>query len=463
MAFTPSTEPLSRPIPFVDPARAFAAFADEPVCAFLDSADRSDDRGRYAYIAADPCDILSWRLADGTGDPFDTLARKLNPPIAADPDLPPFQTGAVGFLGYETGGLLERLPDPRPGGPSLPDLFFGFYDTIAAFDLHENRAWVIATEVSPDRPPAFRRLDAMAKRMANAPPRSSDPGSGSEWIHETSRNDFEARVAATIEYIRVGDIYQANISQRFLSRLPGGLSPAALHQRLRCRNPAPFAAYLACGRDQTILSASPERFLSLDSQGRVETRPIKGTRRRGADAESDAALAAELLASDKDRAENLMIVDLLRNDLSRVARIGSVHVPTLCGLESFAAVHHLVSVIEARLRPSLGPVDLLRACFPGGSITGAPKIRAMEIIHELEAARRGPYCGSIAWIGRDGAMDSSIVIRTLVIDGSSIVLQAGGGIVADSDPAAEYAETLDKARALMQCLEASDSAKGGMA
>jgi para-aminobenzoate synthetase component I len=460
MAVTPPARPLSKPIPFVDPAHAFAAFADDPVAVLLDSADHADERGRYAYIAADPYAIIDWRLAESPDDPFGTLERALPPKIETDPDLPPFQTGAVGFVGYETGGALERLPDPRPAGPSLPDLFFGLYDTIAAFDLKQKRAWVVATDVAGSREPAPLRLENFARRLAAAPPMPDDPGTGSAWTFETPRAAYEAKVERAIDYIRAGDIYQANLSQRFLSRLPAGLSTAALYRRIRRNNPAPFAAHLNVGNGRTILSASPERFLRLDSLGSIESRPIKGTRRRGTDAKTDMVLGAELMASAKDRAENLMIVDLLRNDLSRVARIGSVGVPVLCGLESFATVHHLVSVIEARLRPSLGPVDLLRAAFPGGSITGAPKIRAMEIIHELEGSRRGPYCGTIAWIGFDGAMDSSIVIRTLIVDGAQVILQAGGGIVADSDPAAEYTETLDKARALMQCLEVRERAEG---
>ena len=220
---------------------------------------------------------------------------------------------------------------------------------------------------------------------------------------------------------------------------------------LRERNPAPFAAYLNTGEVQ-IVSASPERFLEL--QGRqVETRPIKGTRPRGATPEEDRRLGAELLASEKDRAENVMIVDLLRNDLSRVCRDHTVLTPEICVLESFATVHHLVSTVTGELRPGLDAVDLLRATFPGGSITGAPKIRAMEIIAELEPTRRGPYCGAIGWLGGDGWMDTSITIRTYAIKDGMVAFQAGGGIVADSDPAAEYEETLDKARALIEALQ----------
>jgi len=459
MPAAPPQRPSAREIPFVEPAAAFAAFADDPVAALLDSAATDGGRGRYAYIAADPVRVLTWRWGDEPADPLALLAAQLAAsPLATDPGLPPFQGGAVGFLGYELGGTLERLAPPRADGPSLPDLFFGIYDTVAAFDLQAGRAWVIAADADGARPPAGRRLDALADRLAAPPPPPEDPGSHAVWRAETTRGDFEAKVARTVAYIRAGDIYQANLSQRFLAAQPAGLTPYLLHRRVRAASPAPFAALLACGPGRAVISASPERFLRLAADGAVETRPIKGTRRRGVDAAEDAALARALAESAKDRAENLMIVDLLRNDLSRVAEISSVRVPMLCGLESFASVHHLVSAIEAQLRPGLGPVDLLRATFPGGSITGAPKIRAMEIIRELETARRGPYCGAVAWIGFDGAMDSAIVIRTLVVDGDTLILQAGGGIVADSLPAAEYEETLDKARPLMACV---DPRRGG--
>ncbi len=348
---------------------------------------------------------------------------------------------------------------PPETGPRLPDLFIGLYDTIVSFDLAERRTWIVAIE-TPGRPPPGERMAAMAARIADPPP-IADPGGRTVWRDETSRPAYETLVARVIDYIRAGDIYQANLSHRFLADLPPGVTPYHLHCRLRAVNPAPFAALLHCDRGRAVISASPERFLRLHPDGRIETRPIKGTRRRSSARTEDAALAEELLASAKDRAENLMIVDLLRNDLSRVARTGSVRVPQLCGLESFAAVHHLVSSIEAELREGLGPVDLLRVSFPGGSVTGAPKIRAMEIIRELEPARRGPYCGAVAWIGFDGAMDSSIVIRTLVVDGRTVILQAGGGIVADSVPAAEYEETMDKARALRSCLDAWNEGEDG--
>jgi para-aminobenzoate synthetase component I len=275
---------------------------------------------------------------------------------------------------------------------------------------------------------------------------------------ELSRDDYMRRVRRIIEYIHAGDVFQVNFTQRFLAPRPAGLRPFDLYRRLRAINPAPFGAFLQLGESLTVASASPERFLALDRHGRIEARPIKGTRRRSPVPEEDAAIAAELAASGKDRAENLMITDLLRNDIGRVARGGSVRVPALLAVESYATVHHLVSVIEGQLRDGLGPIDLLRATFPGGSITGAPKVRAMEIIDELEPAARGPYCGAIGWIGFDGAMDTSIVIRALTLTPEKVIAQAGGGIVADSDPAAEYAEMMAKVSPALTALGMKEDA-----
>jgi para-aminobenzoate synthetase component 1 len=298
----------------------------------------------------------------------------------------------------------------------------------------------------------MERLDAMSERLsaADPPPPPSPPAAPLEVASNFSRSDYEAMVRRVVDYILAGDIFQANLSQRFRAPLPEGMTPFGLYCRLRRLNPAPFAAFLKFD-DVEIASASPERFLSLRGN-RVETCPIKGTRPRGCTPTEDRILADELLDSEKDRAENVMIVDLLRNDLSRVCRDGSVEVPRLCGLESFATVHHLVSTVLGELRPGMTAVDLLAACFPGGSITGAPKIRAMEIIAGLEPTRRGPYCGSIGYIGFDGSMDTSIVIRTYAMRNGQVTFQAGGGIVADSEPAAEYAETLAKAQALIAAL-----------
>jgi para-aminobenzoate synthetase component 1 len=264
------------------------------------------------------------------------------------------------------------------------------------------------------------------------------------------RDGYEAAVARVVEYIRAGDCFQVNLSQRLLASLRE--HPLDLYDRLRRLNPAPFAAYFDAGNFQ-ILSASPERFLRVDSEGEVETRPIKGTRPRGKTIEEDARLVHDLASSTKDRAENIMIVDLLRNDIGKVCKYGSVRVPKVCEVETFRYVHHLVSEVRGMLGPGKGPLDLLAAAFPGGSVTGAPKVRAMEIIAELEPTARGPYCGCLGWIGFDGAMDTNILIRTFTAGRGWVQFPVGGGIVAESDPAGEYEETLHKAAGLLRALQ----------
>ena len=464
--------PYALSIPYRDPLDAFGAFAGDPVAALLDGAADAGGRGRHAYIAADPFRVIGSgdeTTIDGApvaGDPFEVLGRELKKfRVQNDPGLPPFLTGAVGYLGYELGRHLERLPEPQDAGLEAPDMVVGLYDTIAAFDTQTEQAWIVACDAGAGdgtlkRPPPAARAEAMAARIAGwGAPGAIDWTRKGAWVPELSRRDYEEKVAKAIAYIHAGDIFQANLTQRILGDLADGLDAFMLYRRLRRLSPAPFGAYLASGDGLAVASASPERFLRLDARGRVSTRPIKGTRPSGETSEEDLAQAQALLTSEKDRAENLMIVDLVRNDLSRVCRLGSVEVTELAGLESFANVHHLVSEVRGTLFPNKGAVDLLRATFPGGSVTGAPKIRAMEIINELEPARRGPYCGAIAWIGFDGAMDSSIVIRTLVIKGTQVVAQAGGGIVADSDPAAEYDESMDKARPLLESLDPQDIIK----
>ena len=457
-------------IVYDDPLRAFAAYADSDGALLLDSAQGPEQvperLGRYSFVAVEPFRSLIGRdrrfRLDGQvseGNPFDILRRELAAFREASlPGLPPFQGGLAGLLGYDLGRHLERLPTTRTDDIAYPDLAVGLYDLVVAYDHRERRAWILSSGL-PERDPARRRaraaarLEACRTRIESAPPLGPTPDAPQpppEVASNFGRADYEAAVQRVIDYIRAGDIFQANLAQRFRCELPEAPGPFALYRRLRALNPAPFSAFLRFG-ETVIASSSPERFLRL-RDGRVESRPIKGTRPRGRDAEEDGALARALLDSEKDRAENVMIVDLLRNDLSRVCTDDSVAVPELCVLERFATVHHLVSTVTGRLRPECGAIDLLAASFPGGSITGAPKIRAMEIIAELEPTRRGPYCGSIGYIGFDGAMDSSILIRSFAIQGRSATFQAGGGIVADSRPAAEYEETLDKARALMQAL-----------
>ncbi len=448
--------PLITPIPFRDPAAAFAPLATEDMAMLLDSA-LPGAQGRFSYIVTDPirtirCSPYPWHVTvddgDAGGDPFAVLRKALSENTAA-PGSFPFMGGAVGFFSYELGGLMERLPAPK-SRPWPADMVVGVYDTVAVFDHQRRKAAIVAHHTS-GRTAADARAEALGAKLGGemSPPRIAH----GTWQNQISRAGYEAAVASTIEAIKRGDIYQANITQRFTAEIPEDASSFDLYQRLRAATPAPFAAFINAGGMQ-LISASPERFLRLSVAGDVETRPIKGTRPRGKTPAEDQALAAALLASAKDRAENLMIADLLRNDLARVCAPGSVDVPVLCGLESFPAVHHLVSVVTGRLAKGADAVDLLRAAFPGGSITGAPKIKAMETIHALEPTARGPYCGAIAWLGFDGAMDSSIVIRTLIRGGTTLVAQAGGGIVAESDPAREYEESLLKVRALLAVLDA---------
>ncbi|GAB4526586.1 MAG: aminodeoxychorismate synthase component I [Anaerolineales bacterium] len=454
------------PIPFRPPETFFPTLAARPYALWLDSALPSTDFGCYAYLACDPFRVL--RVTDGVAY-VDGVSRSGNPwqVIAAEwrryflprqPGLPPFQTGMAGFFGYEMGRYLESVPVP-PADVALPDAVLGFYDVVLAFDLVKERAWVLASgwpaeeDASRQRRAAARASQMLAWLDAPAPlnavatiPHIPVPRS------DFSRQTYQQAVARVREYILAGDIFQANLSQRFSAPVPDGYPVDTLYRRLRMQNPAPYAGYFHFG-DGVIASASPERFLRLDA-GSVDTRPIKGTRPRGSTPQEDRSLAAELLASEKDRAENTMIVDLLRNDLSRVCAPGTVHVPRLCGLESYATVHHLVSTVNGALEPGRDALDLLMAAFPGGSITGAPKIRAMEIIAALEPHPRGAYCGSLGYVAFDGDMDTSILIRTLVFAGGRVFFSAGGGVVADSDPQAEYRETLDKARALFTVLGA---------
>jgi para-aminobenzoate synthetase component 1 len=366
----------------------------------------------------------------------------------------PFIGGAIGFFGYGLARCLESLNPPVASDAAMPDMAFGFYDVILAFDHQRQQAWIISSGLpatgAARSARAISRAAMMRARLVQA--RQTAPIKlNLIWRPEISRADYLAQVTRILAWIRAGDIFQANFTSRFIATRPHGVTPAELYQALRLRNPAPFGAYLRHG-DFALASASPERFIALDQAGAIETRPIKGTAPRHPDPAQDAAAAAALRASEKNLAENLMIVDLMRNDIGRAAGIGTVRVPVLAGLETFAHLHHLVSVITGQLRAGLTAVDLLRAAFPPGSVTGAPKCRAMEIIGETEIAPRGAYCGAIAWIGLDGAMDSSVIIRTLSITQNHIIAQAGGGIVADSNPADEYDEMLLKITPLLAAL-----------
>lgn len=441
---------------------------------FLDSARRDAELGRYSFVVADP---FSWIQARGGQVAVNGKTSTLTDPLAVldshvkqfscEPiaGLPPFQGGAAGLFGYDLCHHIERLPRPAVDEFETPDLAVGFYDWVLAFDHLTERCWLISTgfpetERSRRRQRAEQRIRQVKSWLQGppspAPLRCDDHVSprqrAATGIANVSSNfdraGYLAAIRRAIEYIHAGDCYQVNLAQRLLH--PATVPPLDLYRRLRERNPAPFAAYFDLG-DFVIASASPERFLTMRER-MIEARPIKGTRPRGRTSADDRVLADELQRSAKDRAENIMIVDLLRNDLGRVCRYGSVRVPALCRLESYEYVHHLVSEVRGELQPGLTAIDLLRATFPGGSVTGAPKIRAMEIITELEQTARGPYCGCLGYLGFDGSMDANILIRTFTMGRGWLQFPVGGGIVADSIPEHEYDETWHKAEGLLRAL-----------
>jgi len=458
-------------VPPPDPVACSERLSGLPYRIFLDSAARGTPLGRYSFLMADPAAVVR-RKGPQSGDALDEV-RALLAPRAAAPiaGLPPFQTGAAGYIAYDWGRALERLPAARHDDLDLPDVVFGVYDWVITWDHEASRAWIIARTdellqralIFVERPfqgrglggpeRAALRTDISTRTNVARPP--SYPVEA-DWIDPRlnlrssfTHDGYLDAVNRVREYIFAGDIFQANLSQRFDAPLTE--PPWDLYRRLRTQNAAPFAAYLDLP-EAAVLSASPERFLRVDARGLVETRPIKGTRPRGVGPEHDAALGRALTESAKDRAENLMIVDLIRNDLSRVCAPGTVRVRELFALEHFATVHHLVSTVVGELVSGASALDLLRAAFPGGSITGAPKVRAMEIIAELEPSARGVYCGAIGYWSVTGELDTNIAIRTAVCRDGRVYLSAGGGIVADSDAEQEYRETLDKARGMIDAL-----------
>lgn len=435
----------------------YASLRELPWPVWLDSGFPESGGGRYDIISADPYLMLQGkdgetRLQWAGGSPAidrrdplrvlrDVLGDRV-PPVA---DLP-FCGGALGFLGYDLTRALGMLP-PRAGLAGWPDLAVGLYDWAVVVDHARQRSYFVRQGRDPRDAhgwqSALRRLLAVS---APTPPTVDLPGELLE--PGTPRAAYAQGFARIQHYIREGDCYQVNFAQRFKARVTH--DPWTLYQRMRRDNPAPYGALLEYPFGQ-VLSSSPEQFLRLRGD-LAQTRPIKGTRPRGETAEQDRALRAQLLSSEKDRAENVMIVDLLRNDLGRVCRPGSIEVPGLFEVETFATVHHLVSTVTGRLREDQDALDLVAACFPGGSITGAPKRRAMQIIDELESVRREVYCGAVIRLGFDGNLDSSITIRTALMQGQDLYYWAGGGIVADSDCDAEYQESLDKAAAFLHLI-----------
>ena len=449
----------------------FDLFYQQPFSFFLDSGMDPKKLGRYSFIGSDPFLVLKsygdkitlsyqGKREERRGNPFDILGELLEGYSLEPYPLIPMVGGAVGYFSYDLCHFLEHLPSQAIDDLHIPECYFAFYDLVTVVDHLEGKTYIASTgfsELEGGRRgrKAKERLEVLKERLSITPLSSPTPVRsnliGVALRANFSRYEYLKAVEKVREYIAAGDVFQVNLSQRFEAELE--MSSYQLYRRLREINPSPFAAYLNFD-EVTILSASPERFLRVQGDW-VETRPMKGTRPRGKSPAEDEALARELLNSIKDRAENIMIVDLERNDLGKVCCFGTVKVRELLTLEKYATVFQLTSTVEGRLRPDKTRIDLIKACFPGGSITGAPKVRAMEIIDELEPTRRGIYTGSIGYLSFSGEMDLNIAIRTILVKGSKAYFQVGGGIVYDSDPEAEYQETLDKAKALFQALNLS--------
>lgn len=457
-------------IPLTAP-ELFELIKDRPYSFFLDSGMDTQRLGRYSFLGSEPFLVMNSRDSEITlvrgqehevqhGNPFDTMGKLLELyKLDYCPAPVPFVGGAVGYFSYDLCHFVEHLPSTAIDDLKLPECYFAFYDAIFVFDHLEGRAYLVATGFPElEEGQRLKRARMRLEEMKNwlhpghsviAASRSSAQNEEITLKSNFTTEEYIKAVNRVREYIAAGDVFQVNLSQRFQADLE--IPPYELYKRLKMVNPAPFASYLNFP-GVTIVSASPERFLKVQGD-LVETRPIKGTRPRGRNPVEDRRLAQELTHSTKDRAENVMIVDLERNDLGRVCRYGTIKVTELAILETFPTVFHLTSTIVGRLHRGKSDIDLLKATFPGGSITGAPKVRAMEIIDELETTKRSVYTGSIGYLSFNGDLDINIVIRTFVIKEGRAYFQVGGGIIYDSDSEAEYMETLDKAKALFQALQ----------
>jgi len=463
------------------PISAALKFAGEDNFFLLESAEAAERFGRYSFLGFDPKRTLSYEngvytVVDADGvrevparDPFRGLAQIVGKKsVAPLPNLPAFVGGAVGYFSYDAVRYLEKLPDAPPDDLNVPEAYFAVTDTLIVFDHLRHKVLVISlVDASKLRDAegegfaaAYRRaaddIRRVAERLA-APNVHRAPPSGGGALEVSSnftRVHYEEAVEKAKEYIRAGDAFQVVPSQRFFAEV-GDLDPFLLYRGLRTVNPSPYMTYLKLG-DLALVGASPEPLVRVEGR-RVMTRPVAGTRRRGASPEEDAALAEELLADEKERAEHVMLVDLGRNDLGRVGEIGSVELATFMEVERYSHVMHIVSTVEADLREDLTALDALAAAFPAGTVSGAPKVRAMEIIDELEPTRRGPYASATGYYGVDGRLDTCITLRTALLKDGRAYFQAGGGVVADSVPKLEYEETRSKAGAIMRALEVARS------
>lgn len=468
MEHNKSFMPLYETIPNHDTNQLIDLFSSKKDLMVLNSEMITPEHGQFSFICFDafacfyskgtqyywnktPIDIIN---------PFDFINERIQDYRTEKIEhLPALQGGVVGYFGYEANHYLEKLPSVIDN-IQLPDIYLNFYSTIIAIDNVSNQSWIIATGF-PETDETKRIQHAqqsildiktiLSKSASHRPVCNAFKKNNDQIISNFTETSYIQAVNTTKQYILNGDIFEANISQQFSTTLPNNTNALDLYHHLMKTNPAPFSAFLTIASHGFIISASPERFIRKTNQ-QIETCPIKGTRKRSNNRHEDKQLAEDLLSSEKDFAENVMIVDLMRNDLSKVCQKNSIQVDELCALKSFPTVHHLVSKITGKLKDDLHAIDVIKASFPPGSITGAPKIRAMEIISELEQRTRGPYCGILGYLGFTGDMDTCVIIRTYFINKDSLFFSAGGAIVLDSTPKEEYEESLTKAHALMRTL-----------
>lgn len=429
----------------------FTIFKDEKDSFILDSAMDPNKLGRYSFISSNPFKVLKYK--NNEENPLNNLQYELKKYKVKNNTHLPFVGGAVGYLSYDLGNYLEKLPKTAKDDTNVYDLYFGFYNYVIVIDHLEGKTYIATPDLDIEKEKTILKL--VEEKIKDAELRGIDNICYEEKNIDSiklksnfTKEEFKNAVKKVQNYIKQGDIYQANLTQRFSGKT--NLSSYELYRDLRRISPAPFGAYLNF-EGYNILSNSPERFIKCINN-KIETRPIKGTRPRGINKEEDLRLQEELKNSEKDRAELLMIVDLERNDIGRISKIGSVKVPELFVIEPYANVNHLVATVVGEIEDNKDCIDVIKATFPGGSITGAPKIRAMEIIDELEPTQRNVYTGSIGYIGFNGDMDLNIAIRTIVKEDDNVYFQVGGGMTWDSNPDDEYQETLDKAKSIMKAL-----------
>ena len=438
------------------PVSAFLKLRGEGPAFLLESAEQGKRFGRYSFIGFHPREVIRWRLADG-GDPYAIAAAAVGRYSQAPLEgLPPFSGGAVGFFGYDLVRTVEPLGEPGPDALGLPDMALMLSDLLVVFDNLKHTVTILVNlyggeDARGSYAQACKTIEDVRARLSGPLPPVAPraPRASAEFHSNMTRERFEATVARIVEYIYAGDVFQVVPSQRWSA--PVEVDAFSIYRGLRAVNPSPYMYFLDFG-DFQVAGASPEPLITVTGR-EVRTRPIAGTRPRGADPREDALLEAELLADEKERAEHMMLVDLGRNDLGRVCEYGSVRVETLMAVEHYSHVMHLVSSVSGRLREGIGAMDALRATLPAGTLSGAPKVRAMQIIDELEPVKRGGYGGAIGYLSYTGELDTAIHIRTVVVKDGVAHLQAGGGTVADASPASEFRESESKARAVLRAIE----------